>query len=500
MSIAPAALDLSSLRTLADLAVEQIEKNKQDCFGQDDDDYVPRSPTPLLFHMDTQTPSIPIPLLPPIDEDISFHHPRTSQLAIKSKPFKDNAQNTPEAKAKAKEVFKAAIIAAKDALDLKEHHKDESSETSNSIDSWHLSDVLHNDAWETETSDTSISSGPDLSGSPSKPSTPLEDADDEQSVASSTEEYIASRKLDPVTGYDTSDPWPLPPTTPVQGDDMHPPELNYCGPPPTSSAWHYNYPNTLEYYRFLIPDPNSGKMIVAPFIKFTLYVKRPTVSATYGKGFPIHTRLLAPTPVNYECPTLTPTQLRIFNQDEGFSDVIDNILQDQCPYDLVAGVQTYRQARNAQHALMKQIRDLQDRHHRYLERSLEILSELENANVLGRLLAHLDTMHKDLQDRPNDRHTLYGVVHGFTGPIPYSATDPRIEFDSMRPASRIDKSIHSARPHPYKAAIRPKLTTPYPRPVPLAPTTIPNKYKRCHKCYQVGHIRQECPQRKNMYA
>ena len=69
---------------------------------------------------------------------------------------------------------------------------------------------------------------------------------------------------------------------------------------------------------------------------------------------------------------------------------------------------------------------------RYLEHSVCTLSELENANVLGHLLAHQDIFEMELVDaapEPSDLRPyreFTRLAHGFKGYITNSALDPTI--------------------------------------------------------------------------
>ena len=187
---------------------------------------------------------------------------------------------------------------------------------------------------------------------------------------------------------DLSKTWPTSSTTPPQGDDMHPPSLHYCGQNP-GSDWEINIPGKLTYVRYPILDPVTKKLVVAPFVKFDLDKHGPKVYATYSKGYTIFDHLLTATPVDYICPPLTIEQLCIFKIDEPFAPLLTKTLNEHFPINVIIGVIQYRYYKSTQCALRKTINELFQKEQKYLEKSLEVLSELENANVLGRLHAHL---------------------------------------------------------------------------------------------------------------
>ena len=249
---------------------------------------------------------------------------------------------------------------------------------------------------------------------------------------------------------DLSKTWPTPPSTPDQGDDMHPPSAEVHGAHPSESGWKLNVPNTCDYHRFLIPDPSiKRKLIVAPYVKYTMERHRPYISATFGDGYPVHSRSLIATPMDYLCPPLTAEQMQVLNRDEPFADAVNKVIDDYFPLDLAAGVMQYRYYKETQYAIQKTTHHLQDKEMKYLEKATEVLSELENANVLGRLLAHLDVLAMELDANPSANIRFSNVVNGFEGRIPYSAVNPQLnplhDVDSIRKAVETNESRNARR-------------------------------------------------------
>ena len=189
--------------------------------------------------------------------------------------------------------------------------------------------------------------------------------------------------------------WPNPIMTPPEGDDMHPPQWGICGQHP-GEGWEQNDPLTRHYFRFLIPDPSTNRHIVAPYVSYTLKREKPEISATYGRGYPVHTRPLRPMAVDYLCPPLTPEQIPIFDTTASYANALNNVINTYFPFDLSAGIRQYQHYKETQHAIQASIKALQEKEMRYMEKAIEVLSDLENTNVLGCLLAHNDEIRQEL--------------------------------------------------------------------------------------------------------
>jgi hypothetical protein len=161
----------------------------------------------------------------------------------------------------------------------------------------------------------------------------------------------------------------------------------------------------------------------------------------------------------------------------------------------------------------------------YLEHSMEVLSDLENANVLGRILAH----HKDFDDNPKAYAAFFTKVTPFKGHVTNSGHDTTVDPYTASlilfglPASACTVSDRYYTPLlTYAEAVKkshalpsvpcapstmlcamcyaPRHDTPYPA-LSTSSTTSSNRStisgrhhsKHCHKCHILGHIRQKCP-------
>jgi len=147
----------------------------------------------------------------------------------------------------------------------------------------------------------------------------------------------------------------------------------------------------------------------------------------------------------------------------------------------------------------------------YLERCMEALSALENANVLGRILAHVE----DFKGYPEAYATFFHAVTPFHGHITYSGTNTAIDRYMSRaialspPASACTPAFTPVRVpcplltnyanqtcilHDHVRDIRKYQNR---KSTPVGPCST--KSKRCHKCHQLGHIHRECPRVKKVF-
>ena len=238
-----------------------------------------------------------------------------------------------------------------------------------------------------------------------------------------------------MSGWDSNDNeeysalWPSPPMTLIQGDNMHPPQLTVCRQHP-SQGWMVNTIGMTHYYRLLIRDPSTGKNIVAPFILYTINRLLPTISGLYGQGYPIKTHPLTATQIDYATKVITAEQQALFYSDASFAPTIDHIMDKFCPNDLAAAICQYHFFKETQYAIQAFIKKLQEKEMQYVEKGVEVLSDLENANTLGHIFAHKhDITQYALEHLTPSTYIAYCKIHKlFTSDVTHSVTNVRIQM------------------------------------------------------------------------
>src|SRR5437879_5003396 len=128
------------------------------------------------------------------------------------------------------------------------------------------------------------------------------------------------------------------------------------------------------------------------------------------------------------------------------------------------------------------ITQLQDKYMHYLEGSMEVLSDLENANILGRILAH----HEDFDDNPKAYAAFFTKVAPFKGHVTNSSRDTTIDpyaaslISFGLPASTCTVSDSYYTPLlTYAEAVKKSHTPPS---MPHAPPTMPHAMRYAPHC------------------
>ena len=139
---------------------------------------------------------------------------------------------------------------------------------------------------------------------------------------------------------------------------------------------------------------------------------------------------------------------------------------------------------------------------------MEALSSLENANILGCILAHVE----DFKGYPQAYANFFKHAAPFRGHITYSGTNTAIDRYMSGAITLSLPALACTPPHIRTSDILPP---PYANQIKslhdhlrtlrcyqMKPTLIgpcSTKSKCCHECHQLGHIRHECPQGKKKH-
>jgi len=264
-------------------------------------------------------------------------------------------------------------------------------------------------------------------------------------------------------------------------------------------GWSLNDPLASHYYPFLIPDPTIAvyRPIMAPYVTYSILPNKAEAFATYGRDYPIFTRPLTPTPINYACLSITHKQLTFLMQPP-FKEAIATVVESHFPIALDAAFKHYKYFQEKKYSAQAKIQELQSRLERAhnnenlaLEKAMCVLSEMENANFMGRLFCYEDDILHHLSSHPHDAHTFVHHALNFEGPITQSGLDPTPNPHRGVPTSRNPHQLTSHQLHVAAAAEAIRLTCDHPTPTHTAHYTRP----RCYKCKKRGHVIQDCPKK-----
>lgn len=209
------------------------------------------------------------------------------------------------------------------------------------------------------------------------------------------------------------------------------PSWHTCSEHP-DMGWSVNDPLALHYYPTLIPDPTTATYhpITAPYVTFSILPYKAEVSATYDRDYPILTCSLAPISVKYTCLPITPDQRALLMQPP-FDKAITTVVKSHLPITLDATLKHYKYFQERKYCAQAKIQKLQDclawacdNENWASEKVVCELSDMENANFLGRLFCHEDEILHHLSSRPRNADTFLCHALNFEGPIIQSELDP----------------------------------------------------------------------------
>ena len=221
-------------------------------------------------------------------------------------------------------------------------------------------------------------------------------------------------------------------------------------------GWEVNYCTKPSYYSFLIPDPTvvRPQLIIAPYVSYSIHADHAEVSATYGSGYPIVTRPLVPTPVDYGVPAATHPELALL-VEHPYAQAVTNVVDRCFPISLQAALKQYQHYQEEKYLAQAKTRRLErrlerayDREYKFLEKAMGTLSEMENANFMGRLFAAEDEVLHELTAYPGDANSFIRTALNFKGTVTQSPCDPTPNlWRSKEAAAPISRRILDANAH-----------------------------------------------------
>jgi hypothetical protein len=187
------------------------------------------------------------------------------------------------------------------------------------------------------------------------------------------------------------------------------------------------------------------------------------------------------------------------------ASTVNKVLKEHAPIDLIASVQQYCHYRDTQYHIQATANHLRKKEMQYLKKTMEVLSGLENANILGRIMAHNDVMMQELTETAGAVPHYLGIIKKFKGEVTKSAADTTINplFSLSHPSAplTIQKPPSSPRKECKAGLFQKKPTLKrHPQMMVYHRDHLPRDPRhvdwRCHCCRLLGHIRRDCPTRR----
>src|SRR5260370_15323874 len=184
-------------------------------------------------------------------------------------------------------------------------------------------------------------------------------------------------------------------------------------------------------------------MIVAHVINCHMHPSKPQVSTTYGLGLPIWTCKLNATTVDYPTQPLSPNEISHLDPKQRYTSARDKVIQEHLPYDLVAAINQYCYYKDLQYKAQGKNQEFRNKGMKYLEHAMEVLSDLENANVLGRIYpAYEYEILENLDGKQSTGYAFYDALDNWENPIPFHQTEPKAKRSNSSDTSKSHCSFH----------------------------------------------------------
>jgi hypothetical protein len=138
-------------------------------------------------------------------------------------------------------------------------------------------------------------------------------------------------------------------------------------------------------------------------------------------------------PVDYPISILSPNQICLLNPTKSFAPAFDKVVQDNLSYDLIAALQQYCHYKELEYKVQGKSSELCIKGVHYLECAVEMLSDLENANIIGRIYPQYeDEIIKEIGDNTVAGCTFYEALNTWKNPIAWHHTQMNdLEIKSM---------------------------------------------------------------------
>ena len=108
------------------------------------------------------------------------------------------------------------------------------------------------------------------------------------------------------------------------------------------------------------------------------------------------------------------------------TSAINKVLKEHAPIDLITSVQQYCHYRDTQYHIQSCANHLHQKEMQYFEKAMEVLSGLENANILGWIMAHNNVMMQELADTSGAVLHYLEIVRKFKEEVTKSTADTTI--------------------------------------------------------------------------
>jgi hypothetical protein len=200
-------------------------------------------------------------------------------------------------------------------------------------------------------------------------------------------------------------------------------------------------------------------------------------------------------------------QIALFDTTAPHAHALTQIVDAHFPTVLSAAYRRYQYFKEEQYAAQTKARQLREREERYLEKAVCVLSELENANFLGRLIPYEDEiLHALTHDQLSASH-FFRLLKSYAGTVAISAIDPTPDLwrtgnhHRYYPHSAASPCCSKEQNHIEVEELLQSSTDDIEDGLcrKLEKRNRKHPAKRCYKCGKTGHIRAQCKRGRRLH-
>jgi hypothetical protein len=109
--------------------------------------------------------------------------------------------------------------------------------------------------------------------------------------------------------------------------------------------------------------------------------------------------------------------MTLLDSEGSCASAVNKVLKEHAPIDLITSIQQYCHYRETQYHIQSCTNHLHQKEMQYFKKAIEVLSGLENTNIVGQIMAHNNIVVEELANTPGAVPHYLEIVRKFKGDI-----------------------------------------------------------------------------------